>query len=108
MNKTPSETKQFLTEFKNVMPKGRWCDIAFCVPAVCIPAAVRAISAADEISVDLCDAPIALEDRLHDVHGRGTDVAVDDADGHEVFRLKRFDDLDPFSVNPSYRCVKCQ
>ena len=43
MNKTPSETKQFLTEFKNIMPKGRWCDIAFCVPAVCIPAAVRAM-----------------------------------------------------------------
>ena len=43
MNKTPSETKQFLTEFKSLMPKGRWCDIAFCVPAVCIPAAVRAM-----------------------------------------------------------------
>ena len=43
MNKTPSETKQFLTEFKSMMPKGRWCDIAFCVPAVCIPAAVRAM-----------------------------------------------------------------
>jgi len=43
MNKTPSETKQFLMEFKGMMPKGRWCDIAFCVPAVCIPAAVRAM-----------------------------------------------------------------
>ena len=43
MNKTPSETKQFLAEFKGMMPKGRWCDIAFCVPAVCIPAAVRAM-----------------------------------------------------------------
>ena len=37
----------------------------------------------DEIPVDLCDASVALEDRLHDVHGRGADVAVDDADGHE-------------------------
>ena len=43
MNKTPTETKAFFTEFKNIMPKGRWCDIAFCVPAVCIPAAVRAM-----------------------------------------------------------------
>ena len=43
MNKTPSETKAFMTEFKAIMPKGRWCDIALCVPAVCIPAAVRAM-----------------------------------------------------------------
>ena len=35
-------------------------------------------------------------------------VSEYDADGHEVFRLTRFDDLDPYSVNPSYRCVKCQ
>ena len=43
MNKTPSETKAFMTEFKAMMPKGRWCDVAICVPAVCIPAAVRAM-----------------------------------------------------------------
>ena len=43
MNKTPSQTKEFMTEFKAIMPKGRWCDIALCVPAVCIPAAVRAM-----------------------------------------------------------------
>ena len=43
MNKTPSETKEFMTAFKGMLPKGRWCDIALCVPAVCIPAAVRAI-----------------------------------------------------------------
>ncbi len=43
MNKTPSQTKEFMTEFKNILPKGRWCDIALCVPAVCIPAAVRAM-----------------------------------------------------------------
>ena len=43
MNKTPSQTKEFMTQFKNILPKGRWCDIALCVPAVCIPAAVRAM-----------------------------------------------------------------
>ena len=43
MNKTPSETKAFMTELKAMLPKGRWCDIALCVPAVCIPAAVRAM-----------------------------------------------------------------
>jgi len=43
MNKTPSETKEFMTQFKTIMPKGRWCDVALCVPAVCIPAAVRAM-----------------------------------------------------------------
>ena len=43
MNKTPSETKEFMTKLKTIMPKGRWCDVALCVPAVCIPAAVRAM-----------------------------------------------------------------
>ena len=43
MNKTPSETKEFMTELKGIMPKGRWCDVALCVPAVCIPNAVRAM-----------------------------------------------------------------
>ena len=43
MNKTPSETKEFMTKLKAIMPKGRWCDVALCVPAVCIPAAVRAM-----------------------------------------------------------------
>ena len=43
MNKTPSETKEFMTEFKTLLPKGRWCDVALCVPAVCIPTAVRAM-----------------------------------------------------------------
>ncbi len=43
MNKTPSETKEFMTSLKAILPKGRWCDIALCVPAVCIPAAVRAV-----------------------------------------------------------------
>ena len=43
MNKTPSQTKEFMQTFKAILPKGRWCDIALCVPAVCIPAAVRAM-----------------------------------------------------------------
>ena len=43
MNKTPSQTKEFMAQLKAIMPKGRWCDIALCVPAVCIPAAVRAV-----------------------------------------------------------------
>ena len=43
MNKTPSETKDFMQQFKAILPKGRWCDVALCVPAVCIPAAVRAM-----------------------------------------------------------------
>ena len=43
MNKTPSQTKEFMAQLKTVLPKGRWCDIALCVPAVCIPAAVRAM-----------------------------------------------------------------
>ena len=43
MNKTPSETKEFMTQLKAIMPKGRWCDVALCVPAVCIPTAVRAM-----------------------------------------------------------------
>ena len=43
MNKTPSETKEYMAQLKAIMPKGRWCDVCLCVPAVCIPAAVRAM-----------------------------------------------------------------
>ena len=43
MNKTPTQTKEFMTSLKGILPKGRWCDIALCVPAVCISAAVRAM-----------------------------------------------------------------
>ena len=43
MNKTPTQTKEFMNQLKAILPKGRWCDIALCVPAVCIPAAVRAV-----------------------------------------------------------------
>ena len=43
MNKTPTETKEYMAQLKAMMPKGRWCDVCLCVPAVCIPAAVRAM-----------------------------------------------------------------
>ena len=43
MNKTPSQTKEFMTQLKAILPKGRWFDVALCVQAVCIPAAVRAM-----------------------------------------------------------------
>ena len=43
MNKTPTETKEYMAQLKTIMPKGRWCDVALCVPAICIPAAVRAM-----------------------------------------------------------------
>ena len=43
MNKTPSETKEFMNEFKTIMPKGRWCDVVLCMPAICIPAGVKAL-----------------------------------------------------------------
>ena len=43
MNKTPSQTKEYMTQLKAILPKGRWCDIALCVPAVCVNTAVRAM-----------------------------------------------------------------
>ena len=43
MNLTPSETKVFMSRFRELLPKGRNNDVALCVPAVCIPAAVRAM-----------------------------------------------------------------
>ena len=46
MNKTASETKKFAEELKALLPKAKWCDIVVCVPAVCIPAAVRAMRGA--------------------------------------------------------------
>lgn len=42
MNMTPHETKDYMSNFKKILPRGRWCDIALCVPSVCIPAAIRA------------------------------------------------------------------
>ena len=42
MNKTASETKKFAEELKTILPKAKWCDVVVCVPAVNIPAAMKA------------------------------------------------------------------
>ena len=42
MNMTASETKKFAEELKAIMPKAKWCDVVVCVPAVNIPAAIKA------------------------------------------------------------------
>ena len=42
MNKTASETKKFAEELKTLLPKAKWCDVVICVPAVNIPAAIKA------------------------------------------------------------------
>ncbi len=41
MNLTPSQAKDFLQEFKTMVPKERICNIGLCVPAISIPVAVR-------------------------------------------------------------------
>ncbi len=41
MNKTPTETRDYLNRFRTLLPRGRGCDVVLCVPAVCIPAAVK-------------------------------------------------------------------
>ena len=43
MNKTPTETRAFGAELKRILPKGRWCEIVLCMPAICIPAGVKAL-----------------------------------------------------------------
>jgi triosephosphate isomerase len=43
MNKTPTETKTFGAELRRILPKGRWCEIVLCMPAICIPAGVKAL-----------------------------------------------------------------
>jgi len=42
MNKRPSEIKAFAEELKAQLPRVKWCDMVVCVPAVMIPAAVKA------------------------------------------------------------------
>ena len=42
MNKTASETKKFAEELKRLLPRAKWCDVVICVPAVNIPAAMKA------------------------------------------------------------------
>ena len=41
MNNTLSQTKAFAEELKPIMPKGKWCNVVLCVPAVNITNAVR-------------------------------------------------------------------
>ena len=41
MNNTLSQTKAFAEELKPIMPKGKWCSVVLCVPAVNITNAVR-------------------------------------------------------------------
>ena len=41
MNNTLSQTKAFAEEIKPIMPKGKWCNVVLCVPAVNITTAVR-------------------------------------------------------------------
>ncbi len=43
MNKTPTETRAFGMELRRILPRGRWCEIVLCMPAVCIPAGVKAM-----------------------------------------------------------------
>ena len=43
MNKTPTETRAFGAEFRRILPRGRWCEIVLCMPAICIPAGVKAM-----------------------------------------------------------------
>ena len=43
MNKTPTETRTFGAELKRILPRGRWCDIVLCMPAICIPSGVKAL-----------------------------------------------------------------
>lgn len=43
MNKTPSEARAFGVELKRLLPRGRWCEIVLCMPAICIPAGVKAL-----------------------------------------------------------------
>ena len=43
MNKTPTETRAFGAELRRLLPRGRWCEIVLCMPAICIPAGVKAM-----------------------------------------------------------------
>ena len=42
MNMTASDTKKFADDIKAIMPRAKWCDVVVCVPAVNIPAAMKA------------------------------------------------------------------
>ena len=42
MNKTPAETRALIEELKATVARVKWCEIVLCVPAVDIPAAIKA------------------------------------------------------------------
>ena len=42
MNMTATDTKKFAEELKRLLPRTKWCDVVVCVPAVNIPAAMKA------------------------------------------------------------------
>ena len=74
MNKTPYETNEFMTQLKAIMPKGRWCDVALCVPAICIPAAVRAMR---ETRVGIGAENCHYEAKVDDTGELATNMLVD-------------------------------
>ncbi len=41
MNNTITEMKAFAEELKPIMPRGKWCNVVLCVPAINITTAVR-------------------------------------------------------------------
>jgi triosephosphate isomerase len=43
MNKTPTQVKDYTTELRRILPKGRWCDIVICPATPCLPAAIRGL-----------------------------------------------------------------
>lgn len=42
MNKTPAETKDFITQLKPAAARAKWCETVLCVPYIDLPAAVKA------------------------------------------------------------------
>ena len=43
MNKTPTETRDFCTALRGMLPRSRWCDIILCMPAIDIPSGMRVL-----------------------------------------------------------------
>ncbi len=43
MNKTPTQVKEYTSELRRILPKGRWCDIILCPAAPCLHAAIRGL-----------------------------------------------------------------
>jgi len=55
MNCTPQQTKEFIIRLKSLISKAKHCDIILAVPAVCIPAAVKAAKSSKiEIAAQNC------------------------------------------------------